>query len=344
MSAKLRDYDHYQAPLHGALVDALAALYARAGLAEVRAAAIRGSNLTGEDSNEKDIKAAIGRALGTLGYPADLDDVKGDAEGLAALYRRMGKTAELVAAFDSVDKWRKLDENAKMAALAVVADGPASAKTFETLARELPGGSFNDRGVRFQAAQSWANLAARGRQTKGLADAISGYLKKYGINGSEEKWAVLYAYVLTAEQAGGPELLAPLETLMSNSPTSIHFNHEQTYFSTPEAWAKTLIRTGKFAEYAARTLGPDGAPQPSRLEQMLIDKDHPMRVAAALRAIALARDPSFKPKEAAGAETDVPKVDIASVSSGGGHHGGFPFGQRHDYLMRRFGETGLPPY
>ena len=54
------------------------------------------------------LRAAIGRALGTLGYPADLDDVKGDAEGLAALYRRMGKTAELVAAFDSVDKWRKL--------------------------------------------------------------------------------------------------------------------------------------------------------------------------------------------------------------------------------------------
>jgi hypothetical protein len=56
---------------------------------------------------------------------------------------------------------------------------------------------------------------------------------------------------------------------------------------------------------------------------MLIDKDHPMMAAGALRAIALARDPNFKPKEAAGAETDVPKIDHGTASGGGSSHGWF---------------------
>lgn len=70
-----------------------------------------------------------------------------------------------------------------------------------------------------------------------------------------------------------------------------------------------------------------------------------MMAAGALRAIALARDPNFKPKEAEGAETDAPKIDHGTPS-GGSYHGGYPFGQRHDYLMRRFdgGRVGLPPY
>ena len=77
---------------------------------------------------------------------------------------------------------------------------------------------------------------------------------------------------------------------------------------------------------------------------MLTDKDHPMMAAAALRAIALARDPNFKPKEAAVAETDVPKIDHGTAS-GGSYHGGYMYGQRHDYLMRRFGGFGeMQPY
>jgi hypothetical protein len=345
MTAKLDDYSHYQVPLHNALVDALGALYAQAGLAEVRAAAIRAANLKGTDDNAKDMKEAIGRALGRLGYPADMDEVKGDAQGIAELYRRMGKADELRAAFYDTDKWNKLDSHAKIATFALVAEAGPTDKTFELLAESMRGKRSSDRVARYYAAQAWAKLVADGRRTKGLADAMAAYTKTHGINSYEDQWAVLYGYVLAAELSGGPELLAPLETLMEFNPGSIASNHEQMYFSTPEAWAKTLIRTGKFAEYAARSLGPDGAPQPSRLEKMLIDKEHPMMAAGALRAIALARDPNFKPKEAAGTETDVPKIDHGTASGGGYHYGGGYMGHRHDYLMRRFdGFGGLPPY
>ncbi|HEX4047542.1 MAG TPA: hypothetical protein VH309_06890, partial [Elusimicrobiota bacterium] len=342
ITAKLDDYSHYQVPLHNALVDALGALYAQAGVTQVRAAAIRAANLSGVDDNSRDMKAAIGRALGRIGYPADMDEAKGDAAGLAELYRRMGKADELRAAFYDTDRWNKLDSNAKIATFELVADAPPTDKTFELIAESLRGKRSADRVARYYAAQAWATLVARGRRTKGLADAMAAYTKIHGINAYEDQYAVLYAYVLAAEQAGGPELLAPLEKLMEFNPGGISSNHEQMYFSTPEAWAKTLIRNGKFGEYAARTLGADGAPQPSRLEQMLIDKDHPMMAAAALRAIALARDPSFKPKEAAGNETDVPAIDPGTPSSG--YHGGYMFGQRHDSLMRRFDGGMMPPY
>ncbi len=345
MTAKLDDYSHYQVPLHNALVDALGALYAQAGLAEVRAAAIRAANLKGADDNAKDIKEAVGRALGRLGYPADMDEVKGDAQGIAELYRRMGKADELRASFYDTDKWNKLNDHAKIAAFALLAETAPTEKTFELLAESLRGKRSADRVARYYAAQAWADLVASGRRTKGLADAMAAYTKTHGINSYEDQYAVLYGYVLAAEKAGGPELLAPLEKLMEFNPGSIASNHEQMYFSTPEAWAKTLIRTGKFAEYAARTLGADGAPVPSRLEKMLIDKEHPMMAAGALRAIALARDPNFKPKEAAGAEADVPKIDHGTKStgySGGYMGGGYAFGHRHDYLMRRFGGM-MPP-
>jgi hypothetical protein len=66
---------------------------------------------------------------------------------------------------------------------------------------------------------------------------------------------------------------------------------------------------------------------------MLVDKAHPMMAAAALRAIALARDPSFRPKAAAGAELEVPKIDHGTAASSGGsygYHGGFYGRQRQD--------------
>jgi hypothetical protein len=291
------------------------------------------------------MKEALGRALGRLGYPADFDEVKGDAQGIAELYRRMGKADELRAAFYDTDKWNKLDSHAKIAAFALVAEVKPTDKTFELLAESMRGKRSSDRVARYYAAQAWAKLVADGRRTKGLADAMAAYTKTHGINSYEEPWAVLYGYVLAAELSGGPEVLAPLEALMAFSPDSIASNHEQMYFSTPEAWAKALIRNGKFAEYSARTLGADGAPVPSKLEKMLIDKAHPMMAAGALRAIALARDPSFKPKEAAAAETDVPKIDHGTASAGG-YHGGYMYGQRYDRLMSRFegGYGGLPPY
>jgi hypothetical protein len=322
MTAKLKDYDHYQAPLHGALVDALGELYVRAGIAEVRAAAVRASELKGKaDDNDKDIKPALSRALGRLGYPTDMDQIKEDAAGLAEMYRRMGRADEMRAAFYEPARWSKLDANAKIAVLSLVSKAEPTEKTFQLLGAELPGNSWNaTRGLRYGVAQAWADLVARRRLTKGLAQAITAYLNKHGVDGTEETWGVLYAYVLAAEQAGGPELLVPLERIMSVDPDSLHYNHEQMYFSTPEVWAKALIRNGKFAEYAAPTLGADGAPQPSRLQKMLIDAQHPMMAAAALRAIALARDPSFRPKEAEVAESDVPKIALVPVRVMENHH------------------------
>jgi ATP-dependent Clp protease ATP-binding subunit ClpC len=344
MSAKLDDYSHYQVPLHNAIVDALGTLYAQAGLTEVRAAAVRAANLKGVDDNARDMKEAIGRALGRLGYPADMDAIKGDGQGIAELYRRMGKGDELRAAFYDDALWNKTDSHAKIATFALLAEAQPTEQTFELLAQSLKGKRSADRVARYYAAQSWADLVAKTGRTKGLADAMATYTKIHGINSYEEQYAVLYAYVLAAEQAGGADVLAPLEALMSFNPGSIASNHEQMYFSTPEAWAKALIRGGKFAEYSQPTLGANGAPEPSRLQKMLIDKDHPMMAAAALRAIALARDPSFKPKAAAAAG-DVPRIDpgVKGSSGGyGGYGGGYPYGQRHDYLMRRF-EGGLTP-
>ncbi|HXT01423.1 MAG TPA: AAA family ATPase, partial [Elusimicrobiota bacterium] len=344
MTNKLDDYSHYQVPLHNALVDALGALYAQAGLTEVRAAAIRAANLKGADDNARDMKEAVGRALGRLGYPADMDEVKGDAQGIAELYRRMGKADELRADFYDTDKWNKLDSHKKIATFALLAEAKPTEQTYELIAESMRGKRSSDRVARYYAAQAWAKLVSSERRTKGLADAMAGYFKLHGIGSYEDQWGILYGYVLAAELSGGPELLKPLEDIMSVDPGSISSNHEQMYFSTPEAWAKTLIRSGKFAEYSARTLGADGAPQPSKLEKMLIDKAHPMMAAAALRAISLARDPGFKPKEANVSEQDVPKID-AGTKSGGAHYGGY-FGQRHDYLLRRFEGRGhgLPPY
>jgi ATP-dependent Clp protease ATP-binding subunit ClpC len=348
ISGNVTQTSHYEVPLHNAFVDALGALYAQAGLAEVRAAAIRvAQNKPGHDS---DIKKAIARALGHLGYPADLDVVKGDGEGVEALYRRMGMGDELRAEFFDEAKWNKIDAERKNAVLALVGDQTnPSDETFQLLAQVLRGQRAGDRPVKYRAAQAWANLAARTGRTRGLGAAISAYFSKHGIKAYEGIWGVLYAYVLAAEQAGGADVLPALESIMKVDPGSIASNHEQMYFSTPEAWAKALIRSGKYAEYSRATLGEDGGTRPSILMQMLTDKSHPMMVAGALRAIGLARDPFFKAK--AGADgAAVPEIDhnVPQSTSGGGYggyHGGYPdyaYGQRHSYLMRRW-ERDLAP-
>ncbi|MFI5362953.1 MAG: AAA family ATPase, partial [Elusimicrobiota bacterium] len=176
MTAKLKDYSHYEVPLHNAFVAALAALYSQAGIAEVRAAAARGAVLkdkSGDDTNHKDILEATARALGRLGYPSDLEEAKEDSAGLAELYRRMGKADELRAVFYDNDKWRKLASPAKMATFALVAEVPPTEKTFGLLAESMKGARSSDRVARYHAAQAWANLVARGRRTKGLAAAMA---------------------------------------------------------------------------------------------------------------------------------------------------------------------------
>ena len=340
MAGNVNDYSHYQVPMHNAFVDALAALYAQAGLAEVRAAAVRLAQ-THSGFNAKDPQAALNRALGRLGYPADMDAVKNDADGLAALYRRMGKEDELKAEFLDKELWNKANAQRKMAALILVGDElKPDEKTFARLADVLSGRG-GDRVVRYQAAQAWANLVAENGLTGGLPAAIDAYFSRHGIGDYEDTWAVLYAYVLAAEQAGGPDVLPSLEKLMKVDPDSIASNHEQMYFSLPEAWAKAVIRAGKFADYARPSLGADGAPKPSILQQMLTDKGRPMMAAAALRLIGLARDPSVKPRTE-GAGSPVPTLDHTPAPRDPDGYMSY-HGQRHDYLLRRSARGGLPP-
>ncbi len=345
LSANLNDYSHYQVPLHNALVDALAALYTRAGLAEIRRAQVRAAQISGK--NKRDVENALARALGEVGYPADHDAIKASPEGIFALARRTGRVDDLLAEFRDPARWSKISAERRAAALMAVAAQPqADDETFQILGEMISGrGSRSaERTIRYQAAQTWATLVARGHRTKGLSQAMVAYVDKHGIQGYNDPWGILYAYVLAAEQAGGPDLLPALEKIMNIDPNAVGSNHEQMYFSTPEAWAKALIRNGRFSEYARKTLGPDGAPQPSRLEKMLMSKDRPLLVSAALRAIALSRDASYRPAASGEPELDHPQQDHGEAHGGGGYgYGGYPYGQRHDYLMRRFGEIGLPP-
>ena len=68
-----------------------------------------------------------------------------------------------------------------------------------------------------------------------------------------------------------------LEQVMNSDPDDIASVNEQAYFTSPDAWARTLIRSGRFAEYSRPTLGKDGAPGPSRLEAMLASKNRPSK-------------------------------------------------------------------
>jgi ATP-dependent Clp protease ATP-binding subunit ClpC len=324
LSGNLTEYSDYQTPMHNAFVDALAAMYERGGLAELRRAQVRAAQMTGK--NKRDIENALAQALGRLGYPADMDEIKKSPEGIVELHRRIGRLDELRADFEDSARWAKIDNTRKMAALMVVGEETKpTEETFKILGEMLSekGNRSTERSVRYYAAQAWANFVARGRRTKGLAEAMNAYVDKHGVASGNNAWGTLYAYVLAAEQTGGPELLPALEKIMGKDPTTINYYHEQIYFSTPEAWAKALVRNGLFAEYARKSIGPDGAVAPSRLEKMLLAKDRPLLVSAALRAIALARDPSYRPAAASGPESDVPTLDQGS-SSGGGYpyHGG----------------------
>jgi hypothetical protein len=152
------------------------------------------------------------------------------------------------------------------------------------------------------------------------------------------------------EQVGSPEDLPELERLMNESPAwgDLHYRHEQAYFAAPEAWARIVVRSGLFAAYARPSMGADGAPVPSTLQKMLTSKDKPLLVAAALRAMALARDPSFreKPVDPAG---DAPAIHPGRRTDLAGNAGpsstpAYPFGYREDHILRRFGpHHRLPP-
>ncbi|MCR4294079.1 MAG: hypothetical protein NUW21_00985, partial [Elusimicrobia bacterium] len=153
--------------------------------------------------------------------------------------------------------------------------------------------------------------------TLGLGDAMKRYLDARGVKDYSlgSSWPILYAYVVTAQLAGGVDALAPLEELMDQSPGDIASVNEQAYFNSPDAWARVLVRSGKFEEYSrSQGLNEDGSPKPSKLQEMLTNQTRPMKTAAALRAIAYARDPSFS-RRAVEPKGNVPDIHPTAAGS-----------------------------
>ncbi len=326
VARRFTDSTHFEVPLHNALVQALGVLYVRAGLAGARAALKRGNEVKSPERST-DIKDAAHRALGAIGVPADEDIAKRDADGLLELYRRQERVGELTAEFFDKAKYNAADEARKMAILKAVGD-EATPEQAVALLREAMGKHASYSRTGYETSRAMASVLAQAGFFGGLGDAIKRWHDKFGITGyggaGGSQWTQLLAYVELARIAGGGETLAALEELMSNNPGSINSVHEQAYFTSPDAWARSLVRSGRFAEYARPTLGPDGAPGMSRLEAMLASKDKPMLVAAALRAIAYSRDPFFKPKswEPRGAVPDI--TPVSSGSSSSSYEGGWP--------------------
>ena len=235
----------------------------------------------------------------------------------------MGKSSVLRAEFSDLHDWNRADIYRKIAILrTLAAPGDATPAEFGLLREVLQGtrasgNSTGDRGGMYAAAQAWADSVLSQRLTGGLSEGIGRFLSELGVKYKNDAWGVLLAYVLAVEKGGGASDLSTLETFMNLPPDEIYYSYEQVYFSVPEAWAKTLVRSGQFAAYARPRMGPDGAPMPSRLQEMLSNKEKPLFVAAALRAMALARDPSFKekPVERAGS---APNIYPASERPAGG--------------------------
>lgn len=169
--------------------------------------------------------------------------------------------------------------------------------------------------VAYEMSRAWAAIAAREGLTRGLGGAIKRYLDMQGLTNSSTAagWTTLLAYVELAGLAGGTDALRPLEEMMNQPPSGIASVHKQSYFSSPDAWARVLVRSGKFEEYA-QPQGHDanGAPKPSKLQEMMTDRSHPMLMAAALRAIAYARDPGFT-RRAVEPRGDLPDIQPAAT-------------------------------
>ncbi|MEK7382580.1 MAG: hypothetical protein AAB262_04765, partial [Elusimicrobiota bacterium] len=298
-------------PLKTAFVVALAEIYKRAGLKATREASIRAASI---DKGDELIMQAVRRALGALGYPSDLEDIRHDGEALAELYKRMGKAGELVAEFLDETTWNRATSAREAAILKLLGEsGPANPQTWDNLRQILQGlRGVSGRSGRYATAAAWAELVAREGLSGGISKGINLYMDERGVSNDDNTWAVMLAYVLALEKAGRGEDLAALERLMNVSPESnaLHYRHEQAYFAAAEAWAKVVVRSGKIAEYSRPRMGEDGAPKPSILQEMLLNKDKPLLVAAALRAMAIARDPSFKEKPVE------PKGDAPNIHPG----------------------------
>ena len=318
MSRRVTGTAHTEVPVHNALVSALTALYTRLGLAATRRALIRAAQL--KIGHTADINEAAKRALGVVGMPADLDEAKNDADGYLAMMKRLGRTDELQRVFRDTTFWgTNSAESVRQAALKYAGETESSAEALARLKNMMRTQTGWSR-TGYEMSRAWAAIVAREGLTRGLGDDMKRYLDTRGVKdyGMGSSWTVLYAYVLTAAAAGGADSLAPLEELMAQSPGDIASVNEQAYFNSPDAWARVLIRSGKFEEYSrSQGLNADGSPKLSKLQEMLTNQTRPMMTAAALRAVAYARDPqaSLKPVTPKGNLPDIRPESPSSSSS-----------------------------
>jgi len=294
MARRVTGTAHNDVPVHNALVSALSAIYARLGLGATRKALSRAAQI--KEGRTVDITDAAKRALGTVGMPADIDEAKLDADGYLAIMKRLGRTAELRQIFRDTTFWgTNSSESVRQAALKLAGETEKGDEALNRLKNMMKTQSSYSR-TAFEMSRAWASIVAREGLTKGLGDAIKRYMDTRGVKdySAGSSWTVLYAYVLAAQMAGGEAELEALEEVMNASPGDIASVNEQAYFNSPEAWARSLVRSGKFEQYArSQGLNEDGSPKPSKLQEMLASQTRPMLAAAALRAIAYARDPSF---------------------------------------------------
>ncbi len=308
VARRVTDTTHYEVPVHGALVSALSAIYTRLGLAATRSALIRALSM--QTGRSTDITDAAKRALGAVGMPVDIDSAQSDADGYLAMMRRLGREEELSRIFRDTALWGENSaEPVRQAALKLAGETETGDVALNRLKNMMKTQTSYSR-TGYEMSRAWAAIVAREGLTRGLGDAMKRYLDACGVGNSsrDSSWPILYAYVAAAALAGGADTLGALEGLMNQSPGDVAPKNEQSYFSAPDAWARALIRSGKFEEYSrSQGLNTDGSPKPSKLQDMLTNRMRPMFAAAALRAIAYARNPSFSRR---GAE---PKGDLPDI-------------------------------
>ncbi|MEK7390325.1 MAG: AAA family ATPase [Elusimicrobiota bacterium] len=306
LSRRVRERSHYEAPLHGALVQALSVVYGRLG--ELAVLRVRERVDAMFPTERADIVSALNRAAGHVATgAAEQDAAIQDAQGYLALMRRRGREDELLQIFQSADKWESATEKKLIPAVKLAAltqSGPQALSRIEALMRKYR--SYSE--LAYEIARAWAGVVARDGRTQGLGQVIRDYLAANGVQRHTGTWAALLAYVETARLGGGEDVLGALEALMQEPPQTISALHEQAYFTAPDAWARTLVRNGKFEEYA-RPQGTDaqGAALPSKLQDMLASQSSPMLAAAALRAIGYARAEK-KPLAAAPPTSPTPAI------------------------------------
>jgi ATP-dependent Clp protease ATP-binding subunit ClpC len=287
LAQRLISSAHDVVPLHNAFVEALTELYTRAGLAEAKAAFNRSEN--------SDIQRAARRAFGRVGGKSELKEIVNDGEAYADYTLRHGGRIDLELV--GSDRWEKLPAEERIAHLRVIAK--TGGAEFLPRLGKLMTKDFG-RSTKYNVALAWAEICARLGLTSGLASAMGRYLDKRTLTAYDDDWEYFLALLYLAELAGDADTLALVEEAMSRDAHQISSRHEQSYFSLPMTWAALVVNNGLF---------------PDRLQKItaMLASHKPMEAAAAVYALALARQPRRRAKAAP--TGTVPPQEAPSPSS-----------------------------